>query len=768
MTGQTLPEYSYALRGKRGMSGRRLNIVAAVVLIASVTASLSYPRSGADAQGFPEGIVFARATDGDFDLFSVGPDGSDLKPLTNTSHQEWDPALAPNGRIAFSRLLVAHEASDIWVTKLDGSLRNLTREFGGPHDRDPAWNHDGTRIAWSLNEGGPNTAQIWVMGAGGADKTRLTPRDPNVYDHSPAWSPNGTKIAFVSNRGSGFPDIWIMNSDGGNRQRLLRTGAIEGNPAWSPNGARIAYECRPPRGVTSICVMNANGSGTPTNVTAGIPGSEAQPAWSPDGTQLVYTSYPPRGGNKDLFTVTVATGNTRRLTMSGRIDFDAAWGTVGPISTSTAGEEATVEALTAAGDPGSFGPTPLIRTISSRRIAPGVRFTRARYERSDVYILRMRRGHRPTLDVALSNNKLPGRELLSAMARRHKAIAAINGDFPLLDGSPSGPFAEDGDLKASSFGRSHNFAMAADESRMYMAHPIETIKVRERSSGDVWGFERWNRYPPTPAEVGGFSRPGGNAQPPPRFTCSARLRPNGGRRWTKGRASIIRPFEVDATKCRGDRMDLRRGVVLSAQPATDGALLIDSLKRGEAVSVDWSFYGWRAVADSMGGWPVLMHDGKIVLEPCATEFCRRQPRSGIGATAGGQALLVIADGRRSNSLGLTLQQYAQLFRSLGAVSAINFDGGGSAAIWVKGRIRNRPAAGFQRAVCCAVMILPGRDRKQRIRPPASVTSTRGLEHILDPGSTGGMLDTMARGFFGADPHLPPPLRAAVRIYRRAR
>jgi Tol biopolymer transport system component len=748
------------------MSARSLKLLFSALVL---TSAMATPLGGVDAQVPSDRIVFVAPTDGNFDLFSIDPDGSGLQQLTNTQHQEWDPALSPNGRIAFSRQLVAHESPDIWVTKVDGSLRNLTREYGGPHDRDPAWNHDSTRIAWSRSEGGPNTAQIWVMDPGGADKTRLTSRSPGVYDHSPEWSPAGTRIAFVSNRGAGFPDIWTMTGNGTDENRLLSTGAIEGNPSWSPDSTQIAYECRPPRGTTSICVVNANGSGDPENVTRGVLGNEAQPAWSPDGTHLVYTSYPAGGGNKELVTISLETGATQRLTTSATIDFDPAWGIVGPMSggSSISGDQSM--SVTPAIDLHPSSRTSRMRTLSSRRIAPGVRYVRGRYEHSDIYILRMRRGRRPTLDVALSNNQLPGRERVSAMARRHHAIGAINGDFPLLDGSPSGPFAEDGDLKASSFGRSHNFAMAADESRMYMEHPIERIGVTEQSSGDVWAFERWNRYPPTPAEVGGFSRPGGNAQPPPRFACSARLLPTGGRRWTQERAAVIRPFDVDTSGCRKDRMGLQGGVVLSTQPSTDGALLIDSLKRGEAVSLDWSFLGWRAVADSMGGWPVLMHDGRI-LKPCPvpTEFCRRQPRSGIGATARGHALLVVADGRRSNSWGLTLQQYAELFRSLGAVSAINFDGGGSATVWVKGRVRNRPAAGFERAVCCAVMILPGRDRKERIRSPVSATRTQGIEHILDPGSTGGMLDAMARGFFGADPDLPPDLRAAVKIFRRAR
>jgi exopolysaccharide biosynthesis protein len=48
-------------------------------------------------------------------------------------------------------------------------------------------------------------------------------------------------------------------------------------------------------------------------------------------------------------------------------------------------------------------------------------------------------------------------------------------------------------------------------------------------------------------------------------------------------------------------------------------------------------------------------------------------------------------------------------RKLGAVDALNLDGGGSSTMVVKGDVVNRPSDGQQRRVTTAVLVLPGKD-----------------------------------------------------------
>ena len=47
-------------------------------------------------------------------------------------------------------------------------------------------------------------------------------------------------------------------------------------------------------------------------------------------------------------------------------------------------------------------------------------------------------------------------------------------------------------------------------------------------------------------------------------------------------------------------------------------------------------------------------------------------------------IVVVVDGRSSQSQGLTIPQLSSLMKALGCVSAVNYDGGGSSTAWVKG------------------------------------------------------------------------------------
>jgi hypothetical protein len=291
--------------------------------------------------------------------------------------------------------------------------------------------------------------------------------------------------------------------------------------------------------------------------------------------------------------------------------------------------------------------------------------------------------------------------------------------------------------------------------------------------------------------VGGYTPAGGEVGRPPSFACSARLVPAGPRRWTDGEMGIAREYLVDEAACHRVPMAREGGVVVSAQPGSPEALLIRSLTPGERVTWTWSF-AWPGVADSMGGYPLLVQEGETVVERCRASLCARHPRTAIGVDGDGRMLLVVVDGRRRKSVGMDLVQLASLMKRLGAVSALNLDGGGSSTMVVRGRVVNKPSDGRQRPVSSAVLVLDGRDPGERIRTQvtaeaaaayrvesaAEATGRRagmmgddggalrgpGASALHDPGSTGGLLDAMDRGLFGGR-GLPRSLRSLLRAVR---
>lgn len=108
------------------------------------------------------------------------------------------------------------------------------------------------------------------------------------------------------------------------------------------------------------------------------------------------------------------------------------------------------------------------------------------------------------------------------------------------------------------------------------------------------------------------------------------------------------------------------------------------------------------LTDSVSGRPLLVVGGELATDSLDVfaSANQRQPRTAAGVSRDGRTVfLVVADGRQSHSRGLTLYQLARVMIELGAHRAINLDGGGSSALFVKGRgVINRPSDGTERPV----------------------------------------------------------------------
>ena len=74
-------------------------------------------------------------------------------------------------------------------------------------------------------------------------------------------------------------------------------------------------------------------------------------------------------------------------------------------------------------------------------------------------------------------------------------------------------------------------------------------------------------------------------------------------------------------------------------------------------------------------------------------------------TAGRKLLLVAVDGRQPGySVGMTLEELAHFFLKLGAVDAMNLDGGGSTTMVIGGEVVNSPSDGRERPVGSALLV----------------------------------------------------------------
>lgn len=139
-------------------------------------------------------------------------------------------------------------------------------------------------------------------------------------DFSPEYSPDGSRIAFVSTRDGNF-ELYVMDADGGNLERLTETRATEGDPSWMLDGRRIVYHATDETGAIHVWSMNADGSDR-RQLTTGV-GVNLMPAVSPDGRRVAFTST--RQGNYDIYVMDPDGSNQRNFTSSPENEMAPAW-----------------------------------------------------------------------------------------------------------------------------------------------------------------------------------------------------------------------------------------------------------------------------------------------------------------------------------------------------------------------------------------------------------------------------------------------------------
>jgi Tol biopolymer transport system component len=275
------------------------------------------------AAGDGSKIAFSSNRDGNHELYTMDPDGTNLVRLTDNAGDDESPDWSPDGsRIAFVSFRESNV--DIYAMDPDGTdLVRLTTHAQG--DNNPAWSPDGSKIAFDSFRDG--NYEIYTMNADGTAQVRLT-TDPEV-DRFPAWSPDGSKIAFSSKR-DGDWEIYIMDADGSNQARLTDNAAmVDWRPDWSPDGSKIAF-CSDRDGNYEIYTMDTDGSNQTRITTNGA--DDDNPDWSPDGTRLVFESL--RDLDKEIYTMDADGSNQTRITSSTARDWHPAWSPLPPPSLS--------------------------------------------------------------------------------------------------------------------------------------------------------------------------------------------------------------------------------------------------------------------------------------------------------------------------------------------------------------------------------------------------------------------------------------------------
>ena len=93
----------------------------------------------------------------------------------------------------------------------------------------------------------------------------------------------------------------------------------------------------------------------------------------------------------------------------------------------------------------------------------------------------------------------------------------------------------------------------------------------------------------------------------------------------------------------------------------------------------------------IGAGPYLVKDSQIYVDYKTQKLqaiSGKNPRSAVGYKNDGTFIIVTIDGREKASVGMTLYELAKLMKNIGCEYAMNFDGGSSSAMYIKGKIVN--------------------------------------------------------------------------------
>ncbi len=340
-----------------------------------------------------------------------------------------------------------------------------------------------------------------------------------------------------------------------------------------------------------------------------------------------------------------------------------------------------------------------------------------------------------------------GRESVAAFVSRTGVVAAVNGDYFPYTGDPLGLGISDGEIYSEPYRADDGTGRAAmgwlPSGRVIVGIPALQARLvaSDGTSLPITGIDRLTSTT-DPADV---------CLVTPRFGPTSGGRGLG----TEIAFSLARPFPIQAGKpittvvqqvVSGSATPIAvpEGGFVVTLPVNSplAALASAHFRAGDraTLSIDVldatpSAIGtlggsWNRVRAAVGGGPILVRDGRIVLDDTAEHLgglfsTAPHARTAIGQRRDGKIVIVTVDSGSALSGGMSLADLASLMSRMGAVDAINLDGGGSTTMAAQGGVTlDYPSgAAFERPVADIVAVRSLRMRSSPV--PSSLTTAGG-------------------------------------------
>ena len=281
-------------------------------------------------------------------------------------------------------------------------------------------------------------------------------------------------------------------------------------------------------------------------------------------------------------------------------------------------------------------------------------------------------------------------------------MVGVNGDFSRIrDGKPSGIMLRDGVLVTPPNSQRSSLGIALDGA-------LDVRRVRFLGTWRGTGQRRSvNEFNDAPGKNGLalFTSDWGRSTPRVQGSVAVVLEPFPA---SVPNADLVAP--VVATAQGGSPIPLAPGRAVLVARGNAAAKLQAEAPVGTTLNLRLILQpDWSIVSDAVGGGPVLVRDGKPVYRAneafTVSQIAPRHPRTAVGQTADGRLIFAVVDGRQPGySVGMTTYEMALTMVRLGAVRAMQLDGGGSSTLAFDGRVLNSPSDGRERPVPTALML----------------------------------------------------------------
>ncbi len=271
-----------------------------------------------------------------------------------------------------------------------------------------------------------------------------------------------------------------------------------------------------------------------------------------------------------------------------------------------------------------------------------------------------------------ASDKLNSKRTIRRIAQREQSLIAINGGFfKPASGVPLGALMIDGKVLTGPIYNRVGIAIYEDNDNISFKMDNINFDIKAYTENNTLIIDNINQPRMLQSYTLLYTSDWGEYSPPPP---------------KNGYNMLIRESEIIKISANPIKMENNDLVIQGSKDK------ISNFGKEKQVKIEINLQeNLQGATHIIGAGPYLVKDSQVYVdykEQKLQAISGKNPRSAIGFNNNGSFFIVTIDGREKASVGMTLYELAKLMKNIGCEYAMNFDGGSSSAMYIKGRIVN--------------------------------------------------------------------------------